>query len=166
AAGSDADDGHAPGALDPHAAVVADYRAVGLSVDGHPMARHRAWCERVGALHSATVARCRSGTQVVIAGLVIVRQKPSTAKGTVFLLLEDEHGTVNVIVHRRLVEKSREAVHRALFAVVYGRAEQDGALVNVVARAVEPLEAVMAANGGAAASGDGAELTFRSHDFR
>ncbi len=166
AGAGDADDGHAPDALDQHAAVVADYRAVGLSVDGHPMARYRAWCDRVGALHSAGVARCRTGTQVVVAGLVIVRQKPSTAKGTVFLLLEDEHGTVNVIVNQQLAEKSREAVHRALFAVVYGRAEKDGALVNVVARAVEPLEAVVAANGGNAASGDGAGLTFRSHDFR
>ena len=159
-------DGHAPPAQAPDAAVVADYHAVGLSVAGHPMARHRPWCDRVGALHSGGIARCRSGTQVVIAGLVIVRQKPSTAKGTVFLLLEDEHGTVNVIVNAKLVEKSREAVHRALFAVVYGRAEQDGALVNVIARAVEALETVMAANGGP--SGDGAApaaLTFRSHDF-
>ncbi len=162
----DGPDGHAPGALDAAAAVVADYRAVGLSISGHPMARYRAWCERVGAAHSAGVARCRSGTQVVTAGLVIVRQKPSTAKGTVFLLLEDEHGTTNVIVNQRLVEKSREAVHRAVFVVVYGRAERDGALTNVVARAVEPLEAVMAANGGSPNdSPPPAALTYRSHDF-
>ncbi|HEY0776388.1 MAG TPA: error-prone DNA polymerase, partial [Gemmatirosa sp.] len=58
----DEGDGHAPSAQAPAAAVVADYHAVGLSVAGHPMARHRPWCDRVGALHSAGVARCRSGT--------------------------------------------------------------------------------------------------------
>ncbi|GJG88276.1 error-prone DNA polymerase [Gemmatimonadetes bacterium T265] len=158
--------GYAPSAPDAHAGVSADYHALGLSVAGHPMARHRPWCDRVGALHSAGVARCRGGTQVVTAGLVIVRQKPSTAKGTVFLLLEDEHGTLNVIVNRRLVERCREAVHRAVFVVVYGRAECEGALVNVVARAVEPLEAVVAANGGSPNDGaPDAGFAYRSHDF-
>jgi error-prone DNA polymerase len=152
-----APDGFAPPAPDPHREVVADYHALGLSVAGHPMGRHRAWCERVGAVHSAAVARCRGGERVVVAGLVIVRQRPSTAKGTVFLLLEDEHGTVNAIVNRRLAESSREAVHHEAFVVVYGRAERSGPLVNVIAGAVEAL--------GAAGADAGDALTYRSHDF-
>jgi error-prone DNA polymerase len=103
-------DGHAPPALAPHAAVIADYHALGLSVDGHPMGRYRAWCARVGALTSAQLARCRGGERVVAAGLVTVRQRPSTAKGTVFLLLEDGEGTANVIVpgaYRRARPRAR-----------------------------------------------------------
>jgi error-prone DNA polymerase len=117
--------------------VIADYHAVGLSVAGHPMGRYRPWCRRVGALASADLARCRGGERVLAAGLVITRQRPTTAKGTTFLLLEDEHGTANVIVPPKVDARDREATRHGAFVVVYGRAERDGPLVNVVARRVE-----------------------------
>jgi error-prone DNA polymerase len=114
--------------------------------------------------HSGALARCRGGERVVMAGLVIVRQRPTTAKGTVFLLLEDEHGTANVIVGRQLAEAERETVYRAPFVVVYGRAERDGPLVNLIARRIAPLDT--AAAGGEAPEASSAALTYRSHDFR
>jgi error-prone DNA polymerase len=147
-------DGHAPPALAPHAAVIADYHALGLSVDGHPMGRYRAWCARVGALTSAQLARCRGGERVVAAGLVTVRQRPSTAKGTVFLLLEDEHGTANVIVPVPVDERDREHVRHSAFVLVDGRAERDGPLVNVIARRVEGFGPEVL--GGGAAGEEGA----------
>ena len=101
------------------------------------MGRYRAWCARVGALSSADLARCRGGERVVAAGLVITRQRPSTAKGTTFLLLEDEHGTANVIVPPAVDARDREATRHGAFVLVLGRAERDGPLVNVVARRVE-----------------------------
>jgi error-prone DNA polymerase len=164
AAGAPAD-GYAPGPGDPHADVTADYEALGLSVAGHPMGRFRPWCERVGALSTRALARRRSGEPVVVAGLVLMRQRPATARGTVFLLLEDEYGTVNVIVHRRLAEALRESVHHATFVVAHGRAEREGPLVSVVARAVAPLEGVMAAAGGAP-EGVAPPPAHRSRDFR
>ena len=149
-------DGFAPRPLDLHEAVVADYDAVGLSVAGHPMQRYRAWCDRVGALDSARVTRCRGGERVIVAGLVTVRQRPATAKGVLFLLLEDEHGSVNVIVSPKLDDANREAVRHARFLAVYGRAERNGPLVNVIARAFRALDD----------AGDRVALAHRSHDFR
>jgi error-prone DNA polymerase len=92
---------------------------------------------RVGALSSADLARCRGGERVVTAGLVITRQRPTTAKGTTFLLLEDEHGTGNVIVPPKIDARDREATRHGAFVLVLGRAERDGPLVNVIARRVE-----------------------------
>ncbi|CAA9345777.1 MAG: hypothetical protein AVDCRST_MAG11-3214 [uncultured Gemmatimonadaceae bacterium] len=93
---------------------------------------------------------------MIVAGMVSVRQQPTTAKGTVFLLLEDEHGMLNVIVPRELVAPNREAVRHATFLAVYGRAERDGPLVNVIAQRFKAFD-----------SAQGAErVVHRSHDFR
>ena len=131
------DDGYAPPPRDAHAAVIADYHAIGLSVAGHPMARYRTWCRRVGAASSADLAGCLGGERVLAAGMVIVRQRPSTAHGTVFLLLEDEWGTSNVIVPTAVDTRDREAVRHGAFVLILGRAQRDGPLVNVIARRVE-----------------------------
>ena len=83
-----------------------------------------------------------------------VRQQPQTAKGTVFLLLEDERGTLNVIVNKTLAAANREAVRHSPMIAVYGRAERSGggALVNGIARTFRVLDA--------------RAVTHRSHDFR
>jgi error-prone DNA polymerase len=88
---------------------------------------------------------------VVIAGLVVARQHPETSKGTVFLLLEDEFGLVNVIVPAKLYEKNREVVKYSPFLLIEGRFEREGAVLNVVGFRFRRL--------------DVQELTFRSHDF-
>ncbi|HEU4632061.1 MAG TPA: DNA polymerase III subunit alpha [Gemmatimonadaceae bacterium] len=149
---ADPDAGYAPRALRRREAIALDYHAVGLSVTGHPMERYRAWLRRLGAIDSAELARCRSGELVIVAGLVSVRQRPTTAKGTLFLLLEDEQGTINVIVANELVEANREAVRHSPVLAVYGRAERSGALVNVVGRKFRAIAAEA--------------VTHRSHDFR
>ena len=181
AEGAPGADGYVPDAEDPHLAVIADYHAVGLSVAGHPMGRYRPWCRRVGALSTADLARCRGGERVVAAGLVITRQRPTTAKGTTFLLLEDEHGTGNVIVPRDVDARDREAVRHGAFVLAFGRAERDGPLVNVIARRVEAFgpgvlrggaatertgHGPMASLGAAAAGEPEPPLAHRSHDFR
>jgi error-prone DNA polymerase len=123
----------APRALQPHDAIALDYRAVGLSTAGHPMERLRAWCRRMGVLDTAEVLKARNGTMAIVAGLVTVRQRPQTAKGTVFLLLEDERGSVNVIVSRTLDAEHHEVVRQAKLLAVHGRVEHNGPLVNVIA---------------------------------
>jgi error-prone DNA polymerase len=136
--------------------VALDYVATGISTTGHPMARWRRRLERLGAIGSAQLARCRGGELVIVAGLVSVRQQPASAKGVVFLLLEDEWGLLNVIVPRQLVEPNREAVRHAKLLAVYGRAERDGPLVNVVARTFKAF--------GASAAGDA--IVHPTHSFR
>ncbi len=150
---SASDDGYGAPAFGTHDAVVADYHAVGCSTTGHPMERHRAWCRRVGAIDSRELLATPSGQRVIVAGLVTVRQRPATANGTLFLLLEDEHGQINVVCWKRIEERYRESIRHAQFVVVYGTAEHNGALVSVIARQVDVLGARDA-------------LTHQAHSFR
>ncbi len=93
-----------------------------------------------------------NGRPVIVAGLVIARQHPETAKGTVFVLLEDEWGFINVIVPARLYRENHETVKFSPFLVVEGKFERDGPVMNVVGRRFHRLAA--------------RELAFRSRDFR
>jgi error-prone DNA polymerase len=76
---------------------------------------------------------------VTVAGLVTVRQRPATAGGTIFLLLEDEHGYVNVVVSKAMVEVNEEVVKRAPFVLVQGRVENDGSAISVVGKRFKEL---------------------------
>ncbi|MFL5561557.1 MAG: DNA polymerase III subunit alpha [Gemmatimonadaceae bacterium] len=149
-------DSFAPRPIEHHAGVVADYNALGLSISGHPMERFRPWLRTIGARDSGELQRCRHGERVIIAGLVIVRQRPQSAKGTVFILLEDEHGQTQVIVSRQMDEAHREVVRFSTFLAVYGRVERDGPLASVVATAFKGLDEQV----------EGEAIVYRSHDFR
>jgi error-prone DNA polymerase len=82
-------------------------------------------------LGTAELAHAVDGERVLVAGLVVVRQRPATGKGTVFLLLEDENGFVNVIVPPKLYQENRETVKFSPFLLVEGRFERNGAVLNV-----------------------------------
>ena len=116
-----------------------DYFATGMSLNGHPMEQARERLDRGGALHSKALRELRGGEQVIVGGLVTIRQRPQTANGTIFLLLEDEHGFINVVVPSRLVEPNREVVKFATFVLVQGRFERDGEVMNVVGRRFKEL---------------------------
>jgi error-prone DNA polymerase len=92
-----------------------------------------------GALDSRELLELKGGEEVTVGGLVVVRQRPETANGTIFLLLEDEHGFINVIVSSKLVEENREVVKFALFVLVQGRFERDGPVMNLVGRRFREL---------------------------
>lgn len=120
--------------------VYLDYFATGMSLNGHPMERARERLNRGGALDSRALRELRGGEQVIVGGLVTIRQRPQTANGTIFLLLEDEHGFINVVVPSRLVEPNREVVKFATFVLVQGRFERDGQVMNVVGRRFRELK--------------------------
>jgi error-prone DNA polymerase len=123
--------------LDDWQTAVADYDSTGLTVGPHPMALMRA--ELDGLARTGDLDRLSHGRGVEIAGLVVARQRPATAKGVVFMLLEDEEGTANVIVPPPVYAACRLAVRTASFALVRGRLERRDGVINVVAKAVEPL---------------------------
>lgn len=135
---------HTPTPLDHDRAVLLDYHATGLSLQGHPMDALRPRLQRGGAVTSRDLPRLRPGQVIAVGGLVTIRQRPSTAGGTIFLLLEDEHGVINVIVSPKLVALQEEIVKRAPFVLVQGKLENDGAVINVVARRLKALEAEVA----------------------
>jgi error-prone DNA polymerase len=119
--------------------LVADYRGTGVTVGPHPMALRRAEWTRLGVTPAAGLARLASGRRVRIAGAVVVRQRPGTAKGFVFLSLEDETGIANVIVRPGLFERARATLVHEPFLLVDGLLQHEDGVVAVRATAVRPL---------------------------
>jgi error-prone DNA polymerase len=124
--------------LDSWERLLADYSSTGIAIAEHPMALIRPGLdERVAT--STDLERLADGSFVRVPGMVVARQRPATAKGVVFMLLEDEVGTVNVIVPPPVYKRFRMAVRTASFARVDGKLERRHGVMNVVARAIHPL---------------------------
>ncbi len=124
--------------LDSWQRLVADYTSTGIAIAEHPMALLRSELEE-GVASSAGLDRVANGGSVEVAGMVVARQRPATARGVVFMLLEDELGTINVVVPPPVYERHRLAVRTASFAIVNGRLESRAGVINVVASAVRPI---------------------------
>jgi len=118
--------------------MAADYSILGLSPGYHPMAFLRAELNE-GVVPSAMLGALPDGARVEVAGLVACRQRPGTAKGFVFLVLEDEFGLVNVIVKPGLHERQRSMVRTEPFVIVRGRLQRRDGTVNVVAESLQAL---------------------------
>ncbi|HEX2129007.1 MAG TPA: DNA polymerase III subunit alpha [Solirubrobacterales bacterium] len=131
--------------LDSWERIVADYASTGVTLEEHPMQVVRPHVERPLKL-TGELATTPDGARVVVGGLVVARQKPATARGVVFMLLEDEVGVVNVIVPPPVYESCRLAVRTAAFAVVDGKLERREGVTNLVATSVERLETPAAAS--------------------
>jgi error-prone DNA polymerase len=124
-------------------AMIADYATTGLTATGHPMEYLRERLRAEGAVDVGALEHLPHGAPVRVGGLVIARQRPGTAKGITFMLLEDERGTVNVIVSPQIYERDRLVVRTEPLVVVDGRLERHaaaGGAINVVARSVTPLQ--------------------------
>ncbi len=117
-----------------------DYHAVGMSIYGHPMEALRERLAAGGAIDSRRLAEMPNRRVVTVCGLVTIRQRPATAGGTIFLLLEDEWGYMNIVVPQPLVAPNEEVVKRAPFVIVRGRVENDGAAISVVGQKFRELE--------------------------
>lgn len=116
--------------------IAADYSTTGLTLRAHPMALLRREypfyrCKRQNQLRELS-----NGRFVQVAGLVTGRQRPGTAKGTVFLTLEDETGNINVVIWKRTQEHFREALLEAQLMLVKGRVETDGEVIHIIAGAL------------------------------
>ena len=120
-------------------AMIADYRSTGMTLDEHPMALMRDGLDP-GLLRSTDLDRVEDGSEVEVAGMVVARQRPETAKGIVFMLLEDERGTVNLIVPPSVYERHRAVVRASPLARARGRLERREGVVNVLVSAIDELE--------------------------
>ena len=117
--------------------VVEDYRRLSLSLKSHPVAFMRSRLAARGVVPSDALAGMKSGTRGTVAGLVLVRQRPGTAKGVIFMTIEDEAGVANVIVWPKVFEKLRALVIGARFVAVTGRVQNEGGVIHVVAERIE-----------------------------
>lgn len=125
--------------------VIADYRTGGLSLEAHPLEFERDWLESLGISPIAEAVAAPEGRRVKIAGIVLTRQRPATAKGLIFLTVEDETGSANVVIYPDVWEAAPHPARRAAVLVVHGRIQRRGAVVHVLAT---QLEAAVAARTG------------------
>jgi error-prone DNA polymerase len=111
--------------------VMADYHTVGLSLTGHPVGLVRSELNSLGAVPASALAKTRDGATVSVAGLVLVRQQPGTAKGIVFVTLEDETGIANLIVRPEVWQRYRSAARRAVALVASGKLQRTQGVIHV-----------------------------------
>ena len=137
--------------------VVADYQTQRLSLKAHPLAFLRASLGERGFLRCADLACTKERAMVHVAGVVLIRQRPGTAKGVVFITLEDETGVANIVVWPDLKERFRKAVMGGRLLEVRGRVERDDAVIHVIAAHIRDASAELALlSDDASAPGDAA----------
>jgi error-prone DNA polymerase len=119
--------------------LVADFRGTGLTVGPHPMAHHRAEMSSRGIRRASELAGIPDGQYLRIGGCVIARQRPGTAKGFVFLSLEDETGVANAIVHPDLFHRHRLLLSSEQFLMIEGVLQNQDHVISVKARKVAAL---------------------------
>ncbi len=124
--------------LGPWERIVADYRTTGMTLGRHPMELIRETLSGE-VLSSEGIARTRDGSRIKVAGMVVARQRPATANGVVFMLLEDERGTINLIVPPPVVERHRLAVRTSGFVLAAGKLEHREGTTNVVVTRIDRL---------------------------
>jgi error-prone DNA polymerase len=119
--------------------VIHDYRSLGFSLKAHPVSFLRAPLERSGVTPNARLVAVPNGRRVTVAGLVLVRQRPGSAKGVIFMTLEDEDAVANVIVWPKTFERFRPIVLGARLVRIRGRLQCESGVIHVVAETVEDL---------------------------
>jgi error-prone DNA polymerase len=131
--------------------LVADYAGMGLTVGRHPMALRREDLATRGILRACDLYTARQGRRVRVAGMVITRQRPGTAKGFVFLTLEDETGIANIIVRPDLFARDRMVIVEEPFLIIDGVLQNQDGVTSVRAEQVQGMR--------------GVDIDFDAHDF-
>jgi len=134
--------------------VIADYRAVGLTLGRHPLALLRPLFARERLLCASDLAAVPHGRHIGVAGIVITRQRPATASGVTFVTLEDETGYVNLIVWERTGKAQRRALLESRLMEARGELQREGSVIHLIAHRMRDRSALLG------------ELLTRSRDFR
>jgi len=119
--------------------VAEDYRTAGLSLKAHPCGFFRPLLDEMGCVRAADLPKMETGRRVSVGGLVLIRQRPGTAKGIVFVTMEDETGPANAVVWKDVFSANRRLVMTAAFLVIHGRIQRDedgdkeGQVIHIVA---------------------------------
>lgn len=118
---------------------VADYSTLGLSTDKHPMTFYRDWATAQGIISCSELSKVRNGKRISVAGGVICRQRPGTAKGFVFLTLEDETGMANVVIRPQLFESHKRVILNSDFMSITGKLQLEQGVANLIAEDASTL---------------------------
>ncbi len=117
--------------------VVNDYRTLRLSLKAHPMSFLRARVATARILSCGGLKQIHDGARVSVAGVVLVRQRPGSAQGVVFMTIEDETGVANSVIWPKVLERERKVVMGARLVVVHGRVQRHEDIIHVVAERLE-----------------------------
>ena len=134
--------------------VFKDYQTTGFSLNAHPLELIRSDLQGLGVTPNGRLRAIPNGTPVRVAGLVTVRQRPSTARGIVFMTLEDESGSANLVVHPPIWERDQRVARARTALLAEGHVERQGEVVHVIVRRLHDLSHRLAS------------LTHRSRDFQ
>jgi error-prone DNA polymerase len=129
--------------MTPSQEVLADYRATGLSLSAHPISFLRQGLERIGVIPSKQLETWPDGRPVRVAGIVLVRQRPGTAKGITFVTLEDESGVANLIIRPDVWQRFRQDALGAKILLAAGRLQRVGRVIHVLVTRLENLSGRM-----------------------
>lgn len=127
--------------------VVEDYRAAGLSLRAHPLAFLRDELKARRMISCAELRGVKDGRYVELAGLVLVRQKPGSAKGVMFITLEDETDVANLVVWTKIFEENRRTVLGASMMGVRGQVQREGDVIHLIAHRLDDLSNLLASVG-------------------
>jgi error-prone DNA polymerase len=149
--------------------VVEDYRSTGLSLRRHPVAFLRQDLALRQMIACADLAHARDGRRVAVPGMVLVRQRPGSARGVTFITIEDETGVANLIVWAAVFERQRRLILNASMLACHGRVQREGEVIHVIADRLEDLSGLLGRVGDRhddlpARSGRGIQVPTR--DFR
>jgi error-prone DNA polymerase len=128
--------------------VVEDYRSVGLSLRCHPVAFLREELASRKMVTCADLAHSRDGRRVVVPGIVLVRQRPGSARGVTFITIEDETGIANLVVWASLFEQQRRLILNASMLACHGRVQREGDVIHVIADRLDDLSDLLGSVGG------------------
>lgn len=129
--------------LQPHEEVLEDYRAAGMSLKNHPLSFYRTLLEQHHGVTARGLEQLPHGAHVRVAGLVLLRQRPSTAKGITFVTLEDETGTANLLLHASTWQRYYQIARRSPAWFAHGRLERQDSVIHVIVERLEDLSQVI-----------------------
>jgi error-prone DNA polymerase len=120
--------------------VAADYETLGLSLRPHPVSFYREQLQQQGVTPAGQLSQLPDRRQVKLAGLVLLRQRPSTGKGITFVTLEDETGTANLVLHKAIWERFHQVARHSNAWLVRGRLESRHGVIHVVVQHLQDLQ--------------------------
>jgi len=123
--------------------VIEDYSAVGLSLKAHPVHFVRPQLDSFRVTATADLAKLANGDSVAVAGLITVRQRPGTAKGVIFITIEDETGFANLVVWGKVFEAYRRDIVQARLLMVQGKVQIEGEVIHIIANACYNLSSLL-----------------------
>jgi error-prone DNA polymerase len=132
-----------PGGIQPASVreeVIADYQTTGLSLRPHPVSFYREALDRLGVLSAERLSRVPNNRQVKVAGIIIMRQRPSTGKGITFVTLEDETGVANLVLHKNIWERFHRIARHSNAWLVRGRLESRHRVIHVIVQHLQDLQ--------------------------